>query len=84
MLLFDARGEISRADKHVESCGDVLSDAGSTPAASTIRLTWRSATGEPSGSLMAGQSRENALSEPLDYARGESKGERESKGLCPA
>jgi hypothetical protein len=30
--------EISEADTHVESCGDVLSDAGSTPAASTIRL----------------------------------------------
>jgi len=28
--------EISEADTHVESCGDVLSDAGSTPAASTI------------------------------------------------
>jgi hypothetical protein len=27
--------EISEADTHVESCGDVLSDAGSTPAAST-------------------------------------------------
>jgi len=35
-----AGGEISEADTHVESFGDVLSDAGSTPAASTIRLVF--------------------------------------------
>ena len=29
-----------KADTHVESCGDVLSDAGSTPAASTTYLYW--------------------------------------------
>ena len=32
--------EISEADTHVESCGDVLSDAGSTPAASTTFLQY--------------------------------------------
>ncbi len=30
-----AGGESTEEDKHVESCGGVLSDAGSTPAAST-------------------------------------------------
>ncbi len=33
-----APGEISRGDTHVEFCGDVPSDAGSTPAASTTPL----------------------------------------------
>jgi hypothetical protein len=33
--LLHVGGEISEADTHVESFGDVLSDAGSTPAAST-------------------------------------------------
>src|SRR5437868_6453013 len=33
--LFDADREHSRAATHVESCDGVLSDAGSTPAAST-------------------------------------------------
>ena len=37
--------EISEADKHVESHDDVLSDAGSTPAASTIPRWARSAVG---------------------------------------
>jgi len=45
--------EISEADTHVESHDDVLSDAGSTPAASTIRLAFHLAFGEPKGSLMA-------------------------------
>ena len=52
-LSHDGR-EIKEADTHVESFGDVPSDAGSTPAASTIRLTFRLAFGEPKGSLMAG------------------------------
>jgi hypothetical protein len=33
--LLDGRDEDSEGDTHVDSCGDVLSDAGSTPAAST-------------------------------------------------
>lgn len=44
----------------------------SVDAASTIRLTWRFAFGEPPGSLMAGQSAANALSEARSA---ESKGE---------
>ena len=36
--LFDDDREYSRAATHVDSCDGVLSDAGSTPAASTIRL----------------------------------------------
>ncbi len=38
MPLFDADGELTKADTHVDSLGDVLSDAGSTPAASTTYL----------------------------------------------
>jgi len=34
--LFDVGREYSRAATHVESCDERLSDAGSTPAASTI------------------------------------------------
>ena len=34
--LFDVGGESSRAATHVDAYDDVLSDAGSTPAASTI------------------------------------------------
>jgi hypothetical protein len=41
--------EISEADTHVESCGDVLSDAGSTPAASTIARYARSVSAALSG-----------------------------------
>lgn len=40
-------------DTHVGVCDDVFSDAGSTPAASTIRLTLRLVYREPQGSLMA-------------------------------
>ena len=43
----------SNGDTHVVDCDDVFSDAGSTPAASTIRLTLRFASREPQGSLMA-------------------------------
>ncbi len=42
---FDAGREHSSVVKHVESCGDVLSDAGSTPAASTIPRFARSGVG---------------------------------------
>src|SRR5713226_9147662 len=35
---FDVGCETSRAATHVDACDGVLSDAGSTPAASTIRL----------------------------------------------
>lgn len=43
-------------DTHVGSCDDAFSDAGSTPAASTIRLAYLLAFGEPLGSLMASHS----------------------------
>jgi hypothetical protein len=42
---FDAGREISSVAMHVESCGDVLPDAGSTPAASTITRFARSGVG---------------------------------------
>ena len=72
--------ETKEADTHVESFGEVPSDAGSTPAASTIRLAPQPAFGGPKGSLMAGPEIplrrghcwENALSEA--YRSGESKG----------
>ena len=38
--LFDVGREYSRAATHVESCDERLSDAGSTPAASTISRCW--------------------------------------------
>ena len=59
--LFDVDREPSRAATHVDARDGVLSDAGSTPAASTIRLGRDAA--EANG----------ALSEP-QRAEGESKG----------
>jgi hypothetical protein len=51
-------------DTHVVICDDVFSDAGSTPAASTIRLTLRFAYANRKVRSWQAISRENALSEP--------------------
>jgi hypothetical protein len=66
--LFDVEGEYSRAATHVDARDGVLSDAGSTPAAS-IRLTCHLAFGEATGSLMASH-----FDSPFHLAFGEATG----------